>query len=132
MSDIIEINKLTDVEICLLEQLTYLDEDVARVAFGSINYEGLDFYKISERNVVLKICEILEKFDNNAIANLRKHPEEICDAAISGTEWASIIEQLKTNEHLKDLVLSDIDMDKSGYHTVTDSSGNEYPYPLRQ
>ena len=21
-------------------------------------------------------------------------------------------------------------MDKSGYHTVTDSSGNEYPYPL--
>lgn len=129
MSDIIEINKLTDVEICLLEQLTYLDEDVARVAFGSINYEGLDFYKISERNVGLKICEILEKFDNNAIANLRKHPEEICDAAISGTEWASIIEQLKTNEHLKDLVLSDIDMDKSGYHTVTDSSGNEYPYP---
>ena len=43
----INISQLSDVEICLLEQLTYLDEDVARAAFGSINYENLGFYKIS-------------------------------------------------------------------------------------
>lgn len=126
----INISQLSDVEICLLEQLTYLDEDVARAAFGSINYENLGFYKISNDYLGSTISDILGAFNETALANLRKHPEEICDAAISGTEWASIIEQLKTNEHLKDLVLSDIDMDKSGYHTVTDSSGNEYPYPL--
>lgn len=28
----INISQLSDVEICLLEQLTYLDEDVARAA----------------------------------------------------------------------------------------------------
>ena len=124
------INQLTDAELCLLEQLTYLDEDVAKAAFNKINYDDLEFYKISENDKDKKISQILSVFNEAALANLRKHPESICDAAISGTEWASIIENLKTNKHLKDLVLSDIVLDKSGYQTVADSSGNEYPYPL--
>lgn len=94
----INISQLSDVEVCLLEQLTYLDEDVARAAFGSINYENLGFYKISNDYLGSTISDILDAFNETALSNLRKHPEEICDAAISGTEWASIIENLKTRE----------------------------------
>lgn len=121
---------MTDAELCLLEQLTYLDEDVAKTAFGKDNYDDLDFYKISKEYIGSPISEILKKFNETAIANLRMHPEEICDAAISGMEWASIIEQLKSNENLKNLILRDILFDESGYHTVTDATRYEYPYPL--
>lgn len=92
------ISDLTDAELCLLEQLTYLDEDVARAAFGTINYEGLPFFKISAVHIGSSVSKILKDFNETALSNLRKHPEEICDAAISGTEWASIIENLKTRE----------------------------------
>lgn len=124
------ISQLTDAELCLLEQLTYLDEDVAKTAFGKDNYDDLDFYKINKMHKDKTISQILSTFNETAIANLRMHPEEICDAAISGMEWASIIEQLKSNENLKNLVLSDILLDESGYHTVTDATRYEYPYPL--
>lgn len=92
------ISDLTDAELCLLEQLTYLDEDVARAAFGTINYEDLPFFKISAVHIGSSVSKILKDFNETALSNLRKHPEEICDAAISGTEWASIIENLKTRE----------------------------------
>ena len=42
------ISLLTDSELCLIEQLTYLDEDVARAA--SDENDIVDFYKISEND----------------------------------------------------------------------------------
>ena len=79
--------RLTDEELCMIEQLTYLDEMVAEKAgvndiFSKVNINDFEGWKISQ---------ILDVFDDKAIACLMAYPESICDAAISGVEWAKII-----------------------------------------
>lgn len=121
------ISLLTDSELCLIEQLTYLDEDVARAA--SDENDIVDFYKISEINKGEKISEILRVFDENALANLRKHTGPVCDAQISGVEWARMITFLK-NGRSSSLVLEELMLDEEGYHSVCGADGKSYHYPL--
>ena len=121
------ISKLTDSEFCLLEQLAYLDEDVAKAASDEEN--EVDFYKISDTNKGQTIAQILSKFDEKALGNLRTNKSSVCDAQISGVEWARIIKFLK-NGRTASLVLEALMLDETGYHTVTDKAGRSYNYPL--
>lgn len=121
------ISSLTDSEFCLLEQLAYLDEDVAEAA--SDESREVDFYKISESDKGRSIAEILSKFDEEALQKLRTSNSSVCDAQISGVEWARLIKFLK-NGRTSHLVLEDIMLDESGYHTVSDKNGKSYNYPL--
>ena len=117
---------LTDEELCMLEQLTYLDEIVAEKAgvndvFSKINVA--DFYGS-------KICEILSAFDEKAIVRLMAYPESICDGDISGVEWAKIITYLKdTNHRISQLVLCD-EMENGGvsnyFYEYGDEGGKGY------
>lgn len=94
---------LTDEELCMLEQLTYLDEDVAAAA--GVNKT---FGKIQKEMRGLSISKILSDFDDEALLRLASHPESICDAEISGLEWVQIISYIKSNEKLSNLRLVDL------------------------
>lgn len=115
------VEKLTDEELCMLEQLTYLDEDVAIAA-------GIDnrFTKINEQLKTRRISEILSVFNEEALNALKKHGEAVGDAVISGVEWARIIEYLQTSR-LQYLVLNDIMLNDNNYHSVVfDKDLNKY------
>lgn len=92
---------LTDMELCMLEQLTYLDEDVAAAA-------GVNVYfgKINDGMVNKTIGDILSTFDDKALLRLASHTKSVCDAAISGFEWVQIISYLKNNPRLANLKLA--------------------------
>ena len=92
---------LTDMELCMLEQLTYLDEEVA-VAAGVNVYFG----KINDGMVNRTISQILAVFDDKALLRLASHTKSVCDAAISGFEWVQIISYLKNNPRLANLQLA--------------------------
>ena len=87
---------LTDEELCMLEQLTYLDEDVAKAAGINNN-----FSKINSDMKTLSILDILEDFDDKALAMLALHTESVCDGAISGTEWVRIISYIKKQQIIR-------------------------------
>ena len=94
---------LTDEELCMLEQLTYLDEDVAKAA--GINEH---FSKINAlEHVTQSVSQILSLFDDKALARLALHTESVCDAEISGTEWVRIISYIKKSR-LAELKLVDL------------------------
>lgn len=94
---------LTDEELCMLEQLTYLDEDVSKAA-GINNI----FSKINlSQHKGQFISAILEDFDDKALARLALHTESVCDAEISGTEWVRIISYIKKSR-LAELKLVDL------------------------
>ena len=117
------IDKLTDEELCMIEQLTYLDEMVAEKA--GINDS---FSKISAKNIDRSIAQILADFNDVAIARLMAYPESICDAAISGVEWAKIITYLKDPSHrISHLVLRDV-MENKPYNEENNNTaiGNGY------
>lgn len=80
------INDITDEELCMLEQLTYLNENVTKIA-------GIQdtFFRINNRNINDKIENILSVFDDVALDNLRVHIDAIDGYEISGLEWANII-----------------------------------------
>lgn len=58
--------KLTNEEICMLEQLTYLDKKVTDAA-------GIqdDFFRINTSNIGRSISYILRYFTDEALINLR-------------------------------------------------------------
>ncbi|WP_303800419.1 Mbeg1-like protein, partial [Ruminococcus flavefaciens] len=124
------INELTREEILMIEMLTYLDEDVANAAKDGKNETKVKFYKINEEHKNRTIGEILETFDDGAIANLQSHSENICGADLNGQEWADIIRYIKNSESLSNLTLVDMYIDENPYHLATDENGKEYPYPL--
>ena len=92
---------LTDMELCMLEQLTYLDEEVAAAA--GVNDS---FGKINTNMVDKTISRILAVFDDEALLRLASHTKSVCDAAISGFEWVQIISYLKNNPRLANLKLA--------------------------
>lgn len=124
------INELTREEILMIEMLTYLDEDVANAAKDGKNETKVKFYKINEEHKNRTIGEILETFDDGAIANLQSHSENICGADLNGQEWADIIRYIKNSESLSNLTLVDMYIDENPYHLATDEHGREYPYQL--
>lgn len=109
--------KLTSEELCMLEQLTYLDKKVTDAA----KVQG-DIFRINSNHINYSIAAILEPFDDEALANLRAagmgidEAEKVDGYEINYAEWAGIIEYLQTSR-LKDLVLSDI-MFNNDYHKV--------------
>ncbi len=84
------ISNITDEELCMLEQLTYLNENVTEIA-GIQN----NFFRINTNNKENKISDILSDFDDVALDKLRLHTEPIDGFEISGLEWANIIEYLQ-------------------------------------
>ena len=120
---------LTDEELCMLEQLTYLDEDVAAAA-GVNNRFG----KINKKMKEKSISKILSVFDDEALLRLASHPESICDAEISGLEWVQIISYIKSNEKLSNLRLVDLyttedykaDNDNIYHGAIYDEDINKY------
>ena len=82
--------ELTDEELCLLEQLCYLNADVAEAA-GAEGYSG-----ISGRDAGLSVGEILEVFDGQSLDSLRDMgSEEVGGSCVSGVEWAEILSCVK-------------------------------------
>ena len=69
---------LTDMELCMLEQLTYLDEEVAAAA--GVNTR---FGKINTEMVNKTISQILEDFDDEALLRLASHTKSVCEASFS-------------------------------------------------
>lgn len=111
---------LTDAELCMLEQLTYLDEDVAAAA--GVNDS---FGKINEKMKNWTIEDILSAFDDEALLRLATHTESVCDAEISGFEWVQIISYIKNNERLANLKLVDLytTPDDNYYHAAVYEDG---------
>ena len=90
-------------ELCMLEQLCYLDKDVAKMAGIADNFKGIKG-KMNGKSVE----EILKYFDDTAISNLEAlGDKEVGNACISGKEWADILRYIKGNEKLKNLILTD-------------------------
>jgi len=91
---------LTDNELCMIEQLCYLDGSVAEAAGIKEKFNGIDFKSRGK-----SIEEILKCFDESALKELEQKDSEI--GSISAKEWASIIRYLKQNERIRSLKLSD-------------------------
>lgn len=91
---------LTDNELGMIEQLCYLNKDVAEAA-GVSGFNGV---KNGQKN--MSIEEILACFDEEALKKLESCDSEIDGACASGKEWAGIIRYLKSSR-MKDLVLAD-------------------------
>jgi len=90
---------LTDNEVGMLEQLTYLDRDVA----NNCGISGFIGIKGSHKNMT--IAQILECFDETALRTLEEKGNQAI-GFISAKEWAGIIRYLKTSK-MKDFNLSD-------------------------
>ena len=119
--------RLSDAEICMLEQLTYLDEDVAKAASSGGN--RVMFYKISDSNKGDTIAEILAPFTDKALLNLKNNKGIICDAEMTGAEWADILKYIK-GSRLAKLKLVALKSDVQDYHVAVDDAGRRYHYPL--
>lgn len=98
---------LTDNELGMIEQLTYLNKSVAEEA-GVSGFSGV---KNGQKN--LTIAEILECFDDEALRRLEEKGDQDI-GFVSAKEWAGIIRYLKSGK-MKDLVLAD---------TMTNSDGS--------
>ncbi len=90
---------LTDNELGMIEQLTYLNTDVAKAA-GAKGYSGFHAGRKNE-----SIGDILAAFDENALQALANKGEESI-GFVSGKEWAGMIRYLQSSR-MKDLVLTD-------------------------
>lgn len=97
---------LTDNELGMIEQLTYLNKSVAEEA-GVSGFSGV---KGGQKNMT--IAEILESFDEEALKRLEEKGDQDI-GFVSAKEWAGIIRYLKSSK-MKDLVLAD---------TMTNSDG---------
>lgn len=94
---------LSDQELGMLEQLTYLNHEVSDAA-------GLSGYDLSrDENCHHTVGELLERFDEKALQQLEQ-TENV--GFTRGKEWANIIRYLQ-NSKMKDLVMTDT-MKKDG------------------
>lgn len=96
-------------ELCMLEQLCYIDVDLIKKATEKELTPDELKIKISEqKNCTVKQFLIGLGFDDTAISNLEAlGNQEVGSACVSGKEWADIIRYIKGNEKLKNLVLTD-------------------------
>ena len=104
--------KLTNTELALLEQLTYLNDKVGDKA-------GIKL----ERKRGFTIGRFLEQFDEKALKRLENATKEKDGKTVeykdgvyvSGKEWAQIIRALKKSR-MKDFVISDIKEKKTNWY----------------
>lgn len=91
---------MTDENLALLEQVTYIDNNVLKAA-GITEKTGMQLLPMDKGD---SLRDVLAVFDEDAIANLRKQGDTVIDGALaSGNEWADIIEKLKANQELMNL-----------------------------
>lgn len=90
---------LTDNELGMIEQLTYLNASVAEEA----GIEG--FYGVTGEKTEQSISQILSSFDEKALQTLEDKGEQDI-GFVSAKEWAGMIRYLQTSK-MKDLVLTD-------------------------
>ncbi len=115
---------MTDEKLALLEHITYIDENVLKAAGIEDNLLELDQNKTIEY--------ALKSFDDKALDNLRNYrkktlfnigneeKQNIVDGAlISGKNWANIIETIRSDEELKNLVVKDSEQ-------ITTKKGKKY------
>ena len=98
---------LTDNQLGMIEQLTYLNKDVAAAA-GISGFNG-----IKDGHSGMTIEQILACFNEEALQKLEQQTGEIDGACASGSEWASIIRYLKSSD-LNQLVLTDTMVNSNG------------------
>ena len=116
---------MTDEKLALLEHITYIDENVLKAA-------GIKDEKILTIKPDKPVQELLDRFDDKALDNLRNYrkktlfnigneeKQNIVDGAlISGKDWANIIETIKSDEELKNLVVRDSEQ-------ITTKKGKKY------
>ena len=108
---------LTDEELQILEQLTYLNNDVAKAAGinGGVSFDNDDH-----------ISDILSEFDDEALRELENNKNPIGLGGATGPEWSSIIRYLKSSK-MKDLVLSDTMKDNTGRDMALCFTDSENP-----
>ena len=85
--------KLSDEQLMLLEQLTYLDKKF----FEEIK---MDYKKTNN-----SVSDFLAKFDDEALKKLEKHGT-IEDTYTQGSEWAAVIRAIKEDEDLMNLKIA--------------------------
>ncbi len=89
---------LSDKQLVLLEQLTYMDEDLFDAAGVKNNFiKGQ------------KVEAILKKFDERALNNLR-NSNKVFGGKIDGKEWAGLIKAMKEDKDISNLELDNIHM----------------------
>ena len=87
--------QLTDEQIMLLEQLTYLENGVAEAADVVLGpYDSVE--------------SLLRQFDEDALAELEDSNEQF-EGRISGKQWAAIIRQIQNDPELYSLDIADKD-----------------------
>ena len=88
---------LDENELCMIEQLCYLDSNVAKAAV----VKGFYGMKPEENLNPKTIEDLLVKFDDTALSNLEAlGDKEVGASCISGKEWADTIRYIKGNEKL--------------------------------
>ncbi len=97
---------LTDNQLGMVEQLTYLNSSVASEA----GISGFTSINAGQKNMT--ISEILNCFDEKALATLESKGDTSI-GYVSAKEWAGIIRHLKSSE-MKDLVLTGTMKDSEG------------------
>lgn len=98
---------MKDEELLILEQLTYIDEDVLNKA--GLKYDALDFKGVDS------VEKLLSDFDEKALFKLRSADWEngngpdasIGGALMSGNEIADIIEAAQNNPNISKLKIVD-------------------------
>ncbi len=101
---------LTDRELMLLEQITYLDKSVYKAA--GVKYKSIENYNGKSLRTVLS------RFDEDSLEQLSK-TDKIPTHLASGKEWAGLIRHLKKEPQILDLTLKDnyeIDVHENGKH----------------
>ena len=91
-------------KLLLIEQLTYLDEDVADAA-------GVGYVSADESS---RISDFLENYTDEALDRLERAGDIIDKYGINtnmqGNEWAAVIRRIKADEEIMDLKITDCDI----------------------
>ena len=94
--------KLSDIELAMIEQLCYLEENVPSeidIKFTLKKSDGINLKKDST------IKELLEDFDEGKLKKLEEFKKD--GLHVSGKELADIVRYLQSNENISNLVLKD-------------------------
>lgn len=105
---------LSDEELMLLEQLTYMTNDVNK---GAGTFRGMGN----------SVSDILKPFDDTALSKLESGKSADCEYSglVTGKEWAAIIRKIKSDPNLMSLKITDTNS-KVAATCYEDSSGHAY------
>lgn len=112
--------ELSDNQLMLLEQLTYLDKDV-RIAAG---LDGSTKMHAGTADSPVTVQDILSQFDDHALKKLNR---KLKDNFMTGREWKGVIEAIQNDPQLKKLELIASDTESGSYcYRNPDEPGRGY------